>query len=127
MLIVFYVLLVWLKIVVTSAVVFLWLWIARDRGAAGGVLVVHAVGALIVWAAPWAVFLWTQSDLYRGKCGSLRQGLHDCGMAEFLWDQLQWLRLGMLLDVLLLVGALIVIFRSRLSSGTNSGALGVRR
>ncbi len=126
MLIVFYVLLVWLKIVATTAVVFLWLWIARDRGAAGGALVAHAVAATILWAAPWAAFLWTQADLYRGKCG-LRLGVHDCGLAEFLWAQMQWLRLGMLLDAMLLIGVLAVIFRSRLSTGTNSGALGLRR
>ena len=95
-------------------------------GVAGGALVAHAVAATILWAAPWAAFLWTRADLYRGKCG-LRLGVHDCGLAEFLWAQMQWLRLGMLLDAMLLIGVLAVIFRSRLSTGTNSGALGLRR
>ena len=114
MLIVFYVLLVWLKIIVGTTVVFLWLWIARDRGATGFAAALNTIGALLLWVAPWVVFVWTQSDLYRGHCG-LRQGVHDCGLAEFLWTEMRWVRLGVLLDIVLLVGVLFVIFRSRVS------------
>ena len=124
MLIFFYVLLVWLKIIIGTSIVFLWLWIARDRGASGGAMIAHAVAAVICWVAPWAIFVWTRADLFRGKCG-LRLGIHDCGLYEFLWDELHWFRLFMLLDLLLLVGVLLVIFRSRLSSDA-SGALGAR-
>jgi len=125
MLIVFYVLLVWLKIVVGTTTVFLWLWIARDRGAAGASMAAHTVCAILVWCAPWAAFIWTRAQLFRGKCG-LRTGIHDCGLLEFLWNDLPWLRLGLLLDTLLLIGVFVVIFRSRMSSGSNSGALGLR-
>jgi hypothetical protein len=125
MLIVFYVLLVWLKIIITTTVVFLWMWIARDRGAAGVTAVLNAIGALIVWAAPWAAFIWSRADLYQGHCG-LRQGIRDCSLAQFLWSELRWARLGMLLDVLLVAGVLFVIFRARVSRGENSGVIGAR-
>jgi hypothetical protein len=124
-LIVFYVLLVWLKIITGTTIVFLWLWVARDRGATGAGMGAHTIGALLVWTAPWAIFLWTRSELYRGKCG-LRLGIRDCSLIEFLWIDLRWLRLGMMLDMLLLIGVFLVIFRSRMSSGTNTGALGLR-
>lgn len=124
MLIVFYVLLAWLKIIIGTSVVMMWLWIARDRGATGAAMGAHSLAALLVWAAPWAVFFWSRAQLYHGKCG-LRLGVRDCGLLEFLWLDMRWLRLGMMLDLLLLVGVFLVIFRSRLSSG-NSGAFGLR-
>jgi hypothetical protein len=125
MLIVFYVLLVWLKVIIGTGIVFFWLWLARDRGASGVVLVLHAVAAVIVWAAPWLIFLRSRAELYRGKCG-LRLGIRDCGLVEYLWGEMQWFRLGLLLDVLLLVGVLFIVFRARPSNGTNSGALSLR-
>ena len=123
--IVFYVILVWLKIVICTSVIFLWLWVARDRGYAGFKLALHTLGALAFWLAPWAAFLWSQADLYQGHCG-LRQGVHDCGLAEFLWARARWLRYGMVIDVALLLGVLVMIWRARISRGTNSGALGLR-
>ena len=123
--IVFYVILVWLKIIICTTLIFLWLWVARDRGFTGVKLLAHSLGALALWAAPWAVFLWLQADLYQGRCG-LRQGVHACGLVEFLWARVRWLRYGMLIDVALLVGVALVIWRSRISAGTNSGALGTR-
>lgn len=125
MLVAFYVLLVWIKIIVTMSVVVLWLWIARDRGATGWTMALNEFGAFVAWVAPWAMFLWNQADLYHGKCG-LRLGVHDCGLIEFLWGQMQWLRLGLLLDVMLFVGAIVLISRARPSNGTNSGALRMR-
>jgi len=125
MLFVFYVLLAWLKIIVGITIIFLWLWIVRDRGAKGATLIAHAFGALLLWTAPWAAFVWTRVDLYRGKCG-LRTGVHDCGIMEFVWSNQPWLRLGLILDILLLIGVFVVIFRSRLSENSNSGALGIR-
>ncbi len=125
MLIVFYVLLVWLKVIIGTGIVFFWLWLARDRGVTGVGLVFHAVAAFIVWAAPWLIFLRSRAALYHGKCG-LRLGIRDCGLAEYLWTEMQWFRLGLLLDILLLAGVLIIVFRARPSTGTNSGALGLR-
>jgi hypothetical protein len=115
MLIVFYVILVWLKIVMGTTLVFLWLWVMRDRGVHGGAAILNTLGALALWSAPWVLFLWSQSELYQGHCG-LRQGVHDCGLAEFLWSRLRWIRLGMLLDVALLTGVLFIIFRARVSN-----------
>ncbi len=123
--IVFYVILVWVKIIVCTSVIFIWLWAARDRGSTGARLFLHTLGALALWIAPWAIFLWSQADLYQGHCG-LRQGVHDCGLAEFLWARVRWLRFGMVIDVALLAGVAFVIWRARLSAGTNSGALGLR-
>lgn len=123
--IVFYVILVWLKIIICTSLIFLWLWVARDRGYAGGKLALHTLGALFLWAMPWAVFLWFQAELYQGRCG-LRQGVHPCGLLEYLWGRVRWLRYGMIIDVALLVGVLFVIGRARISQGTNSGALGMR-
>jgi hypothetical protein len=123
--IVFYVILVWLKIVVCTTLVFLWLWVARDRGFTGAKLLLHSLGALAFWAAPWAIFLWTQADLYQGRCG-LRQGVHDCGIVEFLMARLRWVRYGLLIDLSLLIGVAFLIWRSRISQGSNSGALGIR-
>ncbi len=125
MLIVFYVLLVWLKVIIGTSIVFLWLWVARDRGATGASMTAHTSAALIVWAAPWGIFFWTRAQLYHGRCG-LRTGIHDCSLAGYLWDDLRWFRLGFLLDVLLLIGVFLIIFRARLSGGSNTGALGVR-
>ena len=34
--IVYYVILVWLKIIICTSLIFLWLWVARDRGYTGG-------------------------------------------------------------------------------------------
>ncbi len=123
--IVFYVILVWLKIIICTTLVFLWLWVARDRGYTGGKLLAHSFGALALWSAPWAIFFWYQADLYQGRCG-LRQGIHDCGLGEFLWARVRWLRYGMLIDVALLFGVAAVIWRARISRGSNSGALGLR-
>ena len=123
--IVFYFILVWLKIIICTSLIFLWLWIARDHGYKGMKLAAHELGTLALWALPWVVFLWYQADLYQGHCG-LRQGIHDCGLAEFLWARVRALRYGMIIDVALLVGVLFVIGRARISRGSNSGALGMR-
>ena len=125
MLIVFYVLLVWLKVIIGTSIVLLWLWVARDRGATGGTMAAHSFAAAIVWATPWAILFWTRAELYHGRCG-LRTGIRDCGLFAYLWDDLRWFRMGFLLDLLLLIGVFFIIFRSRPSSGTNTGALGLR-
>ena len=114
MLIVFYVILVWLKVIVGNSLLLLWLWIARDRGVSGAAAKLNYAAALLVWAAPWGLFLLTQADLHQGHCG-LRQGVHDCGMMEFLWGRLRWLRYGLLLDVSLLVGVVALMASSRVS------------
>ena len=119
--IVYYVILVWLKIIICTSLIFLWLWVARDRGYTGGKLLLHTLGALALWAAPWIVFFIMQAELYQGRCG-LRQGVRECGVLEFLWARVRWLRYGMLIDVALLLGVLFVIGRARISRGTNSGA-----
>ncbi len=98
MLIVFYVILVWLKIIVGNSLLLLWLWIARDRGVSGVAAKWNYIAALLFWAAPWVLFLLTQADLYQGHCG-LRQGIHECGLAEFLWGRLRWLRYGLVLGI----------------------------
>ena len=123
--IVFYVILLWLKITICTTLMFLWLWLARDRGYTGLKLFAHSLAALAFWIAPWAMFLWSQADLYQGHCG-LRQGVHDCSLFEYLWQRLRWLRYGMVIDVALLFGVVLVIWRSRISRGSNSGALGMR-
>jgi hypothetical protein len=114
MLIVFYVILVWLKIIVGNSLLLLWLWIARDRGVSGAAAKWKYIAALLFWAAPWVLFLLTQADLYQGHCG-LRQGIHECGLAEFLWGRLRWLRYGLVLDVSLLVGVITLMATSRIS------------
>ncbi len=114
MLIVFYVILVWLKVIVGNSLLLLWLWIARDHGVSGAAAKLNYAAALLVWAAPWGLFLLTQADLYQGHCG-LRLGVHDCGLAEFLWDRLRWLRYGLVLDVSLLVGVVALMAFSRIS------------
>ena len=98
--ILFYVILVWLKIIICTSLIFLWLWVARDRGYTGVKLLAHTLGALTLWAAPWIVFFIMQADLYQGRCG-LRQGIRDCGV-------------------------IFMFARARVSRGTNSGALGLR-
>ena len=115
MLIVFYVILVWLKVIVGNSLVFLWFWIVRDHGYTGGKAWLNYAGAIVLWAAPWAFFLLSQAELYQGHCG-LRQGIHDCGMTEFLWTRLRWMRYGLLLDVSLLLGVIVLMLRSRVSS-----------
>ena len=114
MLIVFYVILVWLKVIVGNSLVLLWFWFLRDRGVSGTCLWISCAAALLMWAAPWAGFVYSQADLYQGHCG-LRQGVHDCGLAEFLWSRLRWVSYGILLDVSLLAGVLILMARSRVS------------
>jgi len=114
MLIVFYLTLVWLKVIVGNSLLLLWLWIARDRGVSGAAAKLNYAAALLVWAAPWGLFLLTQADLYQGHCG-LRQGVHDCGMVEFLWGRLRWLRYGLLLDLSLLAGVVTLMASSRVS------------
>ena len=121
MLIVFYVILVWLKVIVGNSLLLIWLWIARDRGLSGtaaklsyAAAKLSYAAALLVWAAPWALFILAQSDLYQGHCG-LRLGVHDCSLREFLWDRLRWLRYGLLLDVSLFLGVLALMASSRIS------------
>ena len=114
MLIVFYVILVWLKIIVGKSLVFLWLWILRDRNVTGSRIWMNYAAALLVWAAPWVAFLFSQAELYQGHCG-LRQGIHDCGVIEFLWTRLRWVGYGMLLDASLLAGVIVLMARSRIS------------
>ena len=114
MLIVFYVSLVWLKVILGNFLLLLWLWIARDRGVSGAAARLNYAAALLVWAAPWILFLIIQADLYQGHCG-LRQGIRDCSLWEFLWGRLRWLRYGLLLDVSLLLGILAFMARSQIS------------
>ena len=122
MLIVFYVSLVWLKVIVGNFLLLLWLWITRDRGVSGAAARLNYAAALLVWAAPWILFLIVQADLYQGHCG-LRQGIRDCSLWEFLWGRLRWLRYGLVLDVSLLVGVITLMAASRVSR-EESRALG---
>jgi hypothetical protein len=114
MLIVFYVVLVWLKIVIGTTMVFLWLWVVRDRDMHGVLAALNYIAALALWLAPWILFLWSESDFYQGHCG-LRQGIYTCTLLEFLWTRLRWVRLGFVLDLSLLAGVLFVIFRARVA------------
>ena len=114
MLIVFYVSLVWLKVIIGNFLLLLWLWIARDRGVTGAAARLNYAAALLVWAAPWILFLIIQADLYQGHCG-LRQGIRDCSLWEFLWGRLRWLRYGLVLDVSLLIGVITLMAASRIS------------
>ena len=114
MLIVFYVSLVWLKVILGNFLLLLWLWIARDRGVSGAAAWLNYAAALLVWAAPWILFLIIQADLYQGHCG-LRQGIRDCSLWEFLWGRLRWLRYGLVLDVSLLIGVITLMAASRIS------------
>ena len=114
MLIVFYVSLVWLKVILGNFLLLLWLWIARDRGVSGAAARLNYAAALLVWAAPWILFLIIQADLYQGHCG-LRQGIRDCSLWEFLWGRLRWLRYGLVLDVSLLIGVITLMAASRIS------------
>ena len=114
MLIVFYVILVWLKIIVGNSLLLLWLWIARDRGVSGAAAKWNYIAAMLFWAAPWVLFLLTQADLYQGHCG-LRQGIHECGLAEFLWGRLRWVRAGLLLDICMIAGVFALMAASRVS------------
>jgi hypothetical protein len=116
MLIVFYVILVWLKIILGNSIVLLWLWIVRDRGMQGAKAWIHYTLALSVWLAPWAFFLVSQSELYQGHCG-LRMGIRDCGMLEFLWGRLRWLRYGIALDFALLAGVIYIMARANVLRG----------
>ena len=124
MLIVFYVSLVWLKVILGNFLLLLWLWIARDRGVSGAAVRLNYAAALLVWAAPWILFLIIQADLYQGHCG-LRQGIRDCSLWEFLWGRLRWLRYGLVLDVSLMIGVLTLMAASQISR-KESGAVGVR-
>jgi hypothetical protein len=124
MLIVFYASLVWLKVILGNFLLLLWLWIARDRGVSGAAARLNYAAALLVWAAPWILFLIIQADLYQGHCG-LRQGIRDCSLWEFLWGRLRWLRYGLVLDVSLMIGVLTMMAASRISR-EESGAVGVR-
>ena len=124
MLIVFYVSLVWLKVIIGNFLLLLWLWIARDRGVTGAAARLNYAAALLVWAAPWILFLIIQADLYQGHCG-LRQGIRDCSLWEFLWGRLRWLRYGLVLDVSLMIGVLTLMAASRISR-EETGAVEVR-
>jgi len=110
MVIVFYVILVWLKVIVGNSLALLWLWVARDRGVSGLRARLNAVAVLLVWAA----FLIIQADLHQGHCG-LRQGVHDCGLAEFLWGRLRWVRTGLLVDICMIAGVFALMAASRVS------------
>ena len=114
MLIVFYVIIVWLKVIVGNSLILLWLWIARDRGVSGAAAKLNYAAILLLWAAPWGLFFLAQADLYQGHCG-LRQGVHDCGLWEFLWGRMRWLRFGLLLDACLLIGVVALMVRSTVS------------
>ena len=114
MVIVFYVILVWLKVIVGDSLALLWLWVARDRGVSGLRARLNAVAVLLAWAAPWAIFLIIQAYLFQGHCG-LRQGVHDCGLAAFLWDRLRWVRAGLLLDICMIAGVFALMAASRVS------------
>ena len=116
MLIVFYVSLVWLKIILGNFLLLLWLWIARDRGVSGAAARLNYAAALLVWAAPWILFLIIQADLYQGHCG-LRQGIRECSLWEFLWGRLRWLRFGLVLDVSMMIGVITMMAASRISCG----------
>ena len=124
MLIVFYVSLVWLKIILGNFLLLLWLWIARDRGVSGAAARLNYAAALLVWAAPWILFLIIQADLYQGHCG-LRQGIRDCSLWEFLWGRLRWLRFGLVLDVSMMIGVITMMAASRISR-EESGSVRVR-
>ncbi len=116
MLIVFYVILVWLKIILGNSIVLLWFWIARDRGLQGPSAWINYALALLIWVAPWAFFLMSQAELYQGHCG-LRLGIRDCGLLEFLWGRLRWLRWGIALDFALLLGVIYIMWRSHVLRG----------
>ena len=124
MLIVFYVSLVWLKIILGNFLLLLWLWIARDRGVSGAAARLNYAAALLVWAAPWILFLIIQADLYQGHCG-LRQGIRECSLWEFLWGRLRWLRFGLVLDVSMMIGVITMMAASRISR-EESGSVRVR-
>jgi hypothetical protein len=114
MLILLYITLVWLKIVAGDTLIFFWLWLARDRGVKGLAAGVNYAGVGVFWLIPWVAFLRHESSLYAGHCG-LRQGLHDCGPVEFLWSELDWVRLGLLLDVSLVAGIIILMTQARVA------------
>ena len=80
----------------------------------GAAVRLNYAAALLVWAAPWILFLIIQADLYQGHCG-LRQGIRDCSLWEFLWGRLRLLRYGLALDVALLVGVISLMAASRVS------------
>jgi hypothetical protein len=125
MLIVYYVLLVWLKVVLGISVSFLWLWYLRDRGITGSLALLNYAAIVALWVLPWAFFLWSQAQLYQGHCG-LRQGVRDCGVGEFLWMRLRWLRIGFVLDLSLLLGAFLIIFRARAAANEESRSFGAK-
>jgi hypothetical protein len=112
MLILLYITLVWLKIVAGDTLIFFWLRLAHDRGVNGLAAGVNFAGVAAFWLTPWVAFLWHESRLYVGHCG-LTQGLHDCGPVEFLWSALDWVRLGLLLDVSLFAGIVVLTTQAR--------------
>jgi hypothetical protein len=114
MLILLYITLVWLKIVAGDALIFFWLWLARDRGVNGLVAAANYAGVAVFWLTPWVALLRHESSLYAGQCG-LGQGLHDCGPVEFLWSALDWVRLGLLLDVSLFAAIVILMTHARVA------------
>jgi hypothetical protein len=109
-----FVILVWLKIVAGTTIVLFWLWLVRDRGWRGGFAALNYGLVFLFWLAPWLFFVSRQASLYRGTCG-LRQGMHACGLAEYLWTGLGWARFGFLLDVSLLVGIVFLIARAHVA------------
>jgi len=106
--------LVWLKIVAGDTLIFFWLWLARDRGLKGFASLANQCAVVLFWLLPWLVFVWHESSFYAGHCG-LRQGLHACGLVEFLWSDLDWVRLGLLLDLSLFIGILVLMTRVRVA------------
>ena len=114
MVIVFYVILVWLKVILGNCLALLWLWVARDRGVSGLRARLNYAAVLLAWAAPWAIFLIIQADLYQGHCG-LRQGIHDCSLAEFLWGRLRLVRAGLITDICMIVGVFALMAGSQVS------------
>jgi hypothetical protein len=121
MLILLYIALVWLKIVAGDSLIFFWLRLARDRGVSGGAAAANYAGVAVFWLTPWLALLGHESRLYAGRCG-LGQGLHDCGPVEFLWSALDWVRLGLLLDVSLFAAIVIPMTMARVT-GSGGPAL----
>jgi hypothetical protein len=114
MLLLLFITLVWLKIVAGDTLIFFWLWLARDRGLKGFASLANHGAVMLFWLLPWLAFLWHEASLYAGHCG-LRQGLHACGLVEFLWSELDWVRLGLLLDLTLFAGILVLMTRVRVA------------
>ena len=95
---------------------FLWLWVMRDRDLHGPRALLNFAGVALVWVLPWAVFLWHEASLYTGRCG-LRQGLHDCGLVEFLLSKVAWVDLGFVLDLSIFAGIVVLMTQAHAVRG----------